>query len=1246
MNELPPRAPPPGTPSLSGAGRTSEEHALIHASGLLDAGWYEQRYPEIAGTGTDPVIHFITRGWREGRNPNLYFDTSWYLKQNPDVSRAGLNPLLHYIRRGEAENRLPCLHFDLPWYRTRHTAPEGGTLLGHYYTHRRSGTVTPIAEFDPAWYLAQYPDIAAAGVDPFEHFLLWGWREGRNPSADFDTRFYVRRYLDPGQDENPLLHYRRLRHVIRLHTRPPPDETTIPEEVRRFTAPGPEFEEIAPLPRSAPRRATVLAFYLPQFHAIPENDAWWGRGFTEWTFTARGLPRFAGHYQPRIPRDLGHYVLDNPTVLRRQVELARGAGLGGFIFYFYWFNGRRLLERPLEAFLADHSIDFPFCLMWANENWTRRWDGSDQDVLIAQDWRRRDETALVDSFARHFRDPRYIRLHGRPLLMVYRAGLIPESAATLARWREAFRVRHHENPVMVMSQSFDAFDPRGYGFDGAVEFPPHKLVLGQKPINGDLAWFDLAATAQVFDYGAIANASLAEPPAPFPLIKTAVPGWDNDARRQGAGMMLHRATPAKYQAWLSELIDRAAAHPFFGERLVCVNAWNEWAEGAYLEPDQHYGGAWLNATARAVAARFATGAPLLLVGHDGFAAGAQQLLLHLGRILRRRFGVTVEFLLLGEGTLRPRYATTAPTQVITDPSRLQPFLLAAAARGITTALVNSAAAAWSIPQLRAAGIEPTLLVHEMPGLLAEKRLLAGARAGAQAAGHVIFAAEAVRAGFTSAVPIEAERSVVLPQGNYRDVAFSITARAALRARLGVPDETPVVLGAGYADLRKGFDLFLQCWRLTRHDRPQVRFWWVGELDATLHAYLSAEIEAAEATGSFHLAGWQDDIAAWLSAADLFALPSREDPYPTILIEALCSGLRAVAFDHSGGMPDLLRERDCGEVVPMGDAAALSAAILRELDRPAGDRAALAQTACQRFRFDHYAFALLQQARPGLPAVSVAVPAHNYARYLEHRLVSVFTQTHPVVEVIVLDDASRDDSVAVAQRVAADWGRDIRLIVNPTNSGSPFAQWHRAAELAEAEWVWIAEADDAAEPTLLATLAAFVHDVPELELAFCDSRAIDAQGAPLWPSYHDYYVQSGAPALTQGGVFPAPDFARRFLAERNLIPNVSAVLWRRRSLLAALHRCGRELSGFHLAGDWRIYLEILAESTGQVGVAPTSLNVHRRHAAGVTQSTAARRHLDEVTRIHAIARSRLDLPPETIRRQGVYRRHLAHTLGLR
>lgn len=348
----------------------------------------------------------------------------------------------------------------------------------------------------------------------------------------------------------------------------------------------------------APLPAMVVAFYLPQFHPIPENDAWWGDGFTEWRNVGRALPQFEGHAQPRLPGSLGYYDLRNPQVMRDQAALAREYGIGAFCFYFYWFNGKTLLEVPLEQWLQDRSIDLPFCLCWANESWSRRWDGRADDVLVDQQHSAADDLAFIAHIACYLRDRRYLRIDGKPLLLVYRPGLLPNAKATAERWRSWCRENDIGEICIAYVQGFERPNPRDIGFDAAVEFPPNLATPAN--ITGRQRLINPQFSGQVLDWRELADDYRQRPMPAYTLFPGVNCGWDNEPRRPGQGRTYLHASPRGYRDWLQHTIVTRLASVPASKRLVFVNAWNEWAEGAVLEPDSHLGHAWLQATRSAL----------------------------------------------------------------------------------------------------------------------------------------------------------------------------------------------------------------------------------------------------------------------------------------------------------------------------------------------------------------------------------------------------------------------------------------------------------------------------------------------------------------------------------------------------------------------------------------------------------------------------------------------------------------------
>jgi len=349
----------------------------------------------------------------------------------------------------------------------------------------------------------------------------------------------------------------------------------------------------------------AIAFYLPQFHPITENNEWWGKGFTEWTNVTKAKPLFPGHYQPHLPADLGFYDLRLPEVREHQAELAKAYGIHGFCYYHYWFNSRRILEQPFNEILKSGTPDLPFCLCWANENWTRVWDGGERDVLLNQQYSHEDDLAHIRSLIPAFKDPRYIRINGKPLFLVYRTELLPDPSQTAALWQNEAKQAGLPGLYLVRVENFvKDVDPTSIGFDAAVEFAPDSSKAGKTLFRDYLSTLlnklnllpAVFRDSRVYSYPATVQGMLSKPEPDYRWFRCVSPMWDNSARRSINANIFINSTPSIYKQWLSKTAARTRERHIGDEQIVFINAWNEWGEGCHLEPDQKWGHAYLEAT--------------------------------------------------------------------------------------------------------------------------------------------------------------------------------------------------------------------------------------------------------------------------------------------------------------------------------------------------------------------------------------------------------------------------------------------------------------------------------------------------------------------------------------------------------------------------------------------------------------------------------------------------------------------------
>lgn len=346
----------------------------------------------------------------------------------------------------------------------------------------------------------------------------------------------------------------------------------------------------------------LIAYYLPQYYPDAHNTAWWGRGSTEWTNVSKSFPQYLGHYQPRFPGELGHYDLRVKDTIYRQIELAKFYGVYGFCFYYYWFDGVRLLDLPFNEFVNDKNIDFPFSICWCNESWTKQWEGASNTPLITQNTSVESYMSFIESCIDLFTHKNYIKIKGKPIITIYKPHNVPEPQKVIAYWKKCVKEKTGLDLYIIAcfdrnSASDEYLD---MGFDSCTEFAPGPYRPLMKNITKEKKYLCDTFMGEVYDYKDFVIKKKYFQLKRKNLYRAVTPMWDNTPRRKNKGTIYDGSTPDLYKQWLRDIIIETKDNSTIDDKIIFINAWNEWAEGAYLEPDLKWKYGYLEATKDAI----------------------------------------------------------------------------------------------------------------------------------------------------------------------------------------------------------------------------------------------------------------------------------------------------------------------------------------------------------------------------------------------------------------------------------------------------------------------------------------------------------------------------------------------------------------------------------------------------------------------------------------------------------------------
>lgn len=983
------------------------------------------------------------------------------------------------------------------------------------------------------------------------------------------------------------------------------------------------------------------AIYFPQFHELKENNRTFYEGYHD-MINLESVKKVDSRIETPLKNYLGYYNLATETdIVDKQIEIARTHGLKGFGIYYYWFShnsvtgNSMLMKDIIDKFFQREITDFDVFFIYANESWSNNpaFNQNSNEYIIKNEYTETQIRKNFENLLPYFKHVNYKKVDDKPVLFLHHPWEM-----TL----DEFKSFHSIGTEMMKQNGFSGLElitnsmhGRYDGYKHYSHHPNYKNTQSFTSVEHGVKYIDYQKYVDTYLPGGANRSS---------DVQTVFYNFDNSVRyfnHKNKNVLITKTKNNTLQ-YLKKFLNLQLETYVSREKtskILLINSWNEWGEQMAIEPSAESGFKILEVFQKALLSRaennIQSRKKILYVGHDAGYYGAQLLSLYIIRELKERFKFDVVLVLKSGGPLEKEYAKHATVYNFSDPEYSQTkkyeLIENLFQSGVEYAIVNTVICGDILGILHEKGVKTISLIHELPGTIKQYNAEENAKIIAEKADHIVFPSAFVQTKFNEIIQVPNDKISVHPQGLIRENEYrnrKKEARTVLRKNLGLPQDAHIVLAVGSGNLRKGIDLFFDV--ANRIQNKRIYFVWVGDMAPEVQEMTSLRLSESD---NVRVIPSTTEIALYYAGSDVYLLPSREDPFPIVVMESMAVGVPVVAFNNAGGFVDIVTSKT-GVLVPFEDTPAMATAVENLLKnnvklKKLGDESQ--KLIEHNFIFKDYVYDLLAAVGIIYKKVSVVVPNYNYAKYLLGRLNSILTQTYPVYEVLILDDASSDQSARIIDTYISEHVfLGIQKIINSKNSGSVFRQWVLGIQKSRGEYLWIAEADDLASPSFLEYVMKGFDD-QRVILSYSQSKIIDERGRKIADNYFEYtddiddmkwkkeYIRLGIDEITDS------------MAIRNTIPNISAVVFKKIPLDTAVIKKIQELS---IAGDWFFYVWLLHH--GYIAYTPEALNIYRRHPEGVTHNIQKEKHFNEIVALQEHIASLGTLSGKTTEKVILYR----------